>query len=136
MRRTALSTFLIVAILGLGCMGVSVPGRATHTCETGGLYEMTGENCYIDYQLKHSIKLGAKCWDFFKHSSELPKTPIRRGGWRTSTLAYVVGTSSKYACGLARSASEAIRRCNTRDTTGAGLAGEAESFPPGTRVKT
>ena len=79
MRRTALSTFLIVAILGLGCMGVSVPGRATHTCETGGLYEMTGENCYIDYQLKHSIKLGAKCWDFFKHSSELPKTPIRRG---------------------------------------------------------
>ena len=136
MRRTALSTFLIVAILGLGCMGVSVPGRATHTCETGGLYEMTGENCYIDYQLKHSIKLGAKCWDFLNIPRSFPKLRSGGGGWRTSTLAYVFGTSSKYACGLARSASEAIRRCNTRDTTGAGLAGEAESFPPGTRVKT
>ena len=28
MRRTALSTFLFVAILGLGCMGVSAPGKA------------------------------------------------------------------------------------------------------------
>jgi hypothetical protein len=78
MRRTALSTFLIVAILGLGCMGVSVPGRATHTCETGGLYEMTGENCYIDYQLRHSIKLGAKCWDFLNIPRSCPK--LRSGG--------------------------------------------------------
>ena len=28
MRRTALSTFLFVAILGLGCIGVSAPGKA------------------------------------------------------------------------------------------------------------
>jgi hypothetical protein len=33
MRRTILSTFLFVAILGLGCMGVAVPGKADEHCE-------------------------------------------------------------------------------------------------------
>ena len=40
MRRAVLSTFLFVAILGLGCMGVAVSGKADG--------------------LKHPIKLGAK----------------------------------------------------------------------------
>ena len=33
MRRTALSTFLVVAILSLGCIGVVVPGKADEHCE-------------------------------------------------------------------------------------------------------
>ena len=33
MRRAALSTFLFVAVLGLGCMGVAVPGKASDHCE-------------------------------------------------------------------------------------------------------
>ena len=33
MRRAVLSTFLFVAILGLGCMGVAVPGKADEHCE-------------------------------------------------------------------------------------------------------
>ena len=32
MRRAAISTFLFVAILGLGCMGVAVPGKADEHC--------------------------------------------------------------------------------------------------------
>jgi len=33
MRRTALSTFLFAAILGLGCLGVAVPSKADDHCE-------------------------------------------------------------------------------------------------------
>ena len=33
MRHAVLSTFLFVAILGLGCMGVAVPGKAYGHCE-------------------------------------------------------------------------------------------------------
>ena len=33
MRRAVLSTFLFVAILGLGCMGVAVPAKAYGHCE-------------------------------------------------------------------------------------------------------
>jgi len=41
MRRTVLSTSPILAILGLGCMGVNVPGKAD--------------------DLKHPIELEARC---------------------------------------------------------------------------
>jgi hypothetical protein len=33
MRRAVLNTFLFVAILGLGCMGVTVPGKADDYCD-------------------------------------------------------------------------------------------------------
>ena len=33
MRRAVLSSFLFVAILGLGCMGVAVPRIADEQCE-------------------------------------------------------------------------------------------------------
>ena len=50
MRRTVLSTFLFVAILGLGCMGVAVPGKAD--------------------ELKHTIVLKLKCQDHFEKYSD------------------------------------------------------------------
>ena len=33
MRRAVLTTFLFTAILGLGCMGVAVPGKAHEHCD-------------------------------------------------------------------------------------------------------
>jgi len=113
-------------------MGLVTSSKATHTCETGGLYETLGENCYIDYQPKHPIKLGIKCLDIFQTFLGAAQNSSLEGGWRTSAFAYAVGTSGEYACGLARSTSEAIRRCNTGDTTGAGVEGETANSPSGT----
>ena len=52
MRRTALSTFLFLAILGLGCMGVSTPGNADEHCE-----DMSDPNSIARSPLPNGVKL-------------------------------------------------------------------------------
>ena len=117
MRRTALCTFLFVAILGLGCMGVSAPGKAE--------------------KLKNLISLGKECKALF----ETYLKDIKSGKWYFSAFAYAYGRSESYACGLSKSPSGALSVCNTMSLAGAdwngplvedlGRAGMS-SFPPGT----
>ena len=74
MRRAVLSTFLFVAILGLGCMGVAVPGKAD--------------------ELKHPIVLQPKCQEYF--DKYLDKVQ-QHADFYYSSFAYVSG-SLGYSC--------------------------------------
>ena len=84
MRRTVLSTFLFVAILGLGCMGVAVPGQAE--------------------ELEHPIVLQPKCQEHFEKFLE----------WSEyyKTFAYVSGDRG-YACVFRQGTEEAVEACNS-----------------------
>jgi len=108
MRRTALSTFLIVAILGLGCMGVSAPGKAD--------------------ELKHPIELGKECKVLFEEylwaAESLPWIHYY------NAFAYAYGASGSYACSFEQSPRSAVERCNKLSSGGRG---DHTSFPPGTR---
>ena len=108
MKRTALSTFLIVAILGLGCMGVSAPGKAD--------------------ELKHPIELGKKCKVLFEEylwaAESLPWIHYY------NAFAYAYGASGSYACSFEQSPISAVERCNKLSSGGRG---DHTSFPPGTR---
>jgi len=79
MRRTVLSTFLFAAILGLGCMGVTVPGKAE--------------------ELEHPIVLQSKCQEHFEEFLD----------WSEyyKTFAYVSGGRS-YACSFRQGTEEAL----------------------------
>ena len=51
MRRAVLSTFLFVAILGLGCMGAVAPGKADEHCEDTSHPQYDAAECeQIGYQ--------------------------------------------------------------------------------------
>jgi len=108
MRRTALSTFLIVAILGLGCMGVSAPDKAD--------------------ELKHPIELGKECKVLFEEylwaAESLPWIHYY------NAFAYAYGASGSYACSFEQSPRSAVERCNKLSSGGRG---DHTSFPPGTR---
>ena len=121
MRRAVLSTFLFVAILGLGCMGVTVPGQAE--------------------ELKHPIELGKHCKVLFQEYydrsrsddalvSALSQDPIKLLIY--NAFAYAYGATGKYACGYDLSPRPALERCNFMSSHSPG--GEA-SFPPGTTGK-
>jgi len=114
-------------------MSMPASVKATHTCETDGLYNIMGENCPIYYQPKHPIKLGTKCLALFKTFLGVAQSSDYEGGWRDSAFSYAAGKSGAYACGLARSPSDALHRCNPRNTIGAGVEAEVESSPHGTR---
>ena len=98
MKHTVLSTFLIVAILGLGCMGVTVPSKAD--------------------ELKHPIELGKKCKVLFEEY--LGKVTGGVGHMQHSfyynAFAYAYGPSGSYACGYSESPRSAVENCNTMST--------------------
>jgi len=108
MRRTALSTFLIVAILGLGCMGVSAPGKAD--------------------ELKHPIELGKECKVLFEEYLWAAENLIWMDYY--NAFAYAYGASGSYACSFEQSPRSAVERCNKLSSGGRG---DHTSFPPGTR---
>ena len=87
MRRTVLSTFLIVAILGLGCIGVSAPGKAE--------------------KLEHPIVLQSKCQEHFEKYLDR----IQHHNFYYSSWAYVSGPRG-YACAWGLDDGQAIERCN------------------------
>jgi hypothetical protein len=84
MRHTVLSTFLFVAILGLGCMGVTVPGQAD--------------------DLKHPIGLKPKCKTHFEKFLDW--------GHYYKTFAYASG-SLGYGCSYREGTEEALAACNS-----------------------
>ena len=57
MRRTVLSTFLFVAILGLGCMGLAVPGNTEEHCEDPNDPQYDAGECEPDQITKANIAL-------------------------------------------------------------------------------
>ena len=107
MRRTALSTFLVVAILGLGCMVVAAPGKAD--------------------ELKHPIELGKECKVLFE--KYLGATETRISMTYYNAFAYAYGASGSYACSFEQSPRSAVERCNKLSSGGRG---DHTSFPPGT----
>jgi hypothetical protein len=109
MRRTALNTFLIVAILGLGCMGVAAPGKADEP--------------------KHPIELGKECKALFERY--LYRKFIVPSFDYYNAFSYTYGTSGSYACGYALSPRSAVDRCNEMSSEG-GFDSDQTSFPPGT----
>ena len=108
MRHTILSTFLFAVILGLGCMGVAVPGKAD--------------------ELKHPIELGKECRILF--DKYLWATENRASFNYYNAFAYAYDTSGRYACGYAQSPRSAVERCNEMAS---GERGGQKSSPPGTR---
>jgi hypothetical protein len=120
MRRTVLRTFLFTAILGLGCMGVTVTGQAE--------------------ELKHPIELGKECKVLFQEyydrirSDDGPDdgSDGPRNFHFYNAFAYAYGATGKYACGYDVSPRPALERCNFMSSHSPG--GEA-SFPPGTTGK-
>ena len=108
MRRTVLSTFLFVVILGLGCISVSAPGKAD--------------------ELKHPIELGKECKVLFEEylwaAESLPWIHYY------NAFAYAYGASGSYACSFEQSPRSAVERCNKLSSGGRG---DHTSFPPGTR---
>ena len=118
MRRTVLSTFLFVVILGLGCISVSAPGKAD--------------------ELKHPIELGKECKALFEtylsHIEILRQFEKNFGYY--NAFAYAYGASGSYACGYDESPRGAVENCNTLSAVGSALRGGTfTSFPPGTRGK-
>ena len=114
MRRAALSTFLYVAFLGLGCMGVAVPGKAE--------------------ELKHPIELGKECkvlFETYLNQIERLLQWTRMFG-HYNAFAYAYGASGSYACSFEQSPRSAVERCNKLSSGGRG---DHTSFPPGTRGK-
>lgn len=92
MRRIVLSTFLFVAILGLGCMGVAVPGKAE--------------------ELKHPIVLQGKCKRSFDAWLDLARY---NSTYYFSSFAYVQpNTNGVVACAWGYNDKRAIERCNER----------------------
>ena len=112
MRRSAPITFLFVAILGLGCMGVSAPGKAD--------------------ELKHPIELGKECKVLFEEYLWAAENLIWMDYY--NAFAYAYGASGSYACGYDESPRGAVENCNTLSAVG-GEVGNLTSFPPGTRGK-
>jgi hypothetical protein len=121
MRRTILSTFLFVAILGLGCMGVAVPGKAD--------------------ELEHPIELGKECkalceeyYDRSRSDTDQPGDVLRTNTGSINfnfynAFAYAYGATGKYACGYDVTPRPALERCNFMVSDRVG--GQASS-PPGT----
>ena len=93
MRRNVLSTFLFVATLGLGCMGVAVPGRTD--------------------ELKHPIELGAK----YKAKIEYSLSSFRWKNQYYKAFAYAYDAKGRYTCALNKDEGRTIKSCN--DTRGA-----------------
>jgi hypothetical protein len=90
MKRTVLRTVLIVAILGLACMGVSAPGKAD--------------------EFKHPIELGAKCKAKFEYS-------LNHIYWHNQyykAFAYAYDAKGRYTCALSTGEGRAIEKCNER----------------------
>ena len=116
MRRTVLSTFLFVIILGLGCISVSAPGKAD--------------------ELKHPIELGKECKALFEtYLTEIERLlQWTRMFGHYNAFAYAYGASGSYACGYDESLRGAVENCNTLSAVG-GEVGNLTSFPPGTRGK-
>jgi hypothetical protein len=116
MRRTVLSTFLFVVILGLGCISVSAPGKAD--------------------ELKHPIELGKECKALFEtYLTEIERLlQWTRMFGHYNAFAYAYGASGSYACGYDESPRGAVENCNTLSAVG-GEVGNFTSFPPGTRGK-
>ena len=121
MRRTVLSTFLFTAILGLGCVGVAVPGQAE--------------------ELKHPIELGKECKVLFQEYYDRSRSddgPVVGEDSSSNfhfynAFAYAYGATGKYACGYDVSPRPALERCNSMSSHSPG--GEA-SFPPAQQAKT
>jgi len=121
MRRTVLSTFLFVTILGPGCMGVTVPSQAE--------------------ELKHPIELGKECKVLFQEYYDRSRSDTDQAGNLDADVipepinfnfynafAYAYGATGKYACGYDVSPRPALERCNFMSSDRDG--GEA-SLPPG-----
>ena len=79
MRHAVLSTFLFVAILGMGCMGVAVPGKTE--------------------ELKHPIELGAKCKAHYERFLAWDQYYKNFGYAYDAKGSYACGTSSRSPVG-------------------------------------
>ena len=101
MRRAVFSTFLFTAILGLGCLGVAVPGR------TEGL--------------KHPIGLGKDCKALFEEYRGRAEHSSGEMGFYYSAFAYAYGASGSYACGFSLDPRGAVERCNTMSSFDSGV---------------
>ena len=76
MRRAVLSTCLFVAILGLGCMGVAVPGNAYGHCEDANDPQYDPNECEEvsgGSSLDKAINFTAKSKASFVKFRSLPK---------------------------------------------------------------